>query len=144
MVKLSLFVLFELLIINLNCRDGKPLEEQTEKYTVKKEGRKQSVVIRDAKIEDVAEYTCVAENVKTKTELELKGSEEKIETVVQEVKEQIATKGQETSYRVDFKKELHRKPSVKWMFNGKEVDVSSERVSYIFMMNPTARAIMMK
>jgi len=109
-------------------KDGKPLEETSENYTVKKEGRKQSVVIKAANIEDVAEYTCVAENVKTKTELELKGSEEKIETVVQEVIEQVATKGQETSYRVEFKKELHRKPSVKWMFNGKEVDVSSERV----------------
>ena len=61
-------------------------------------------MIREAAIEDVAEFTCIAENVKTKTELELKGSEEKIETVAQEVKEQVATKGQEMSFRVDFKK----------------------------------------
>ena len=108
-------------------RDGKPLEEQPEKYVVTKQGRKQSIVIKDAKIEDVAEYTCVAENVKTKTELELKGSEEKIEAVEQEVKEQIATKGQDMTYKIDFKKELHRKPTVQWSFGGKDV-MTSERV----------------
>lgn len=77
--------------------------------------------------EDIAEYTCVAENVKTKTELELKGSEEQIEAVELEVKEQVATKGQDMTFRVDFKKELHRKPSVKLMKNGNEVE-SSERI----------------
>merc|ERR550539_884600 len=109
-------------------RDGKPVQEKSENVEVKKQGRKQSIIIKDAKIEDVAVYTCVAENVKTKTELELKGSEEKIETVTKEVKEQVVTKGQDMSYKVDFKKELHRKPNVKWMFNNKEVDTSSERI----------------
>ena len=94
---------------------------------MKKEGRKQSIIIQKADMKDVAEFTCVAENVKTKTELELKGSEEKIETV-QTDKEKVATKGQDMSFRVDFKKELHRKPSVKWMKDGKEVE-SSDRVS---------------
>ena len=107
------------------------MEEKPEKYVGKKEGRKRSIVIKEAAMEDVAEYTCVAENVKTKTELELKGSEEEIETVEQEVKEQVATKGQDMTFKVDFKKELHRKPSVKWMKNGKEVE-TSERVSIIF------------
>ena len=111
-------------------RDGKPVQEKSENVEVKKQGRKQSIIIKDAKIEDVAVYTCVAENVKTKTELELKGSEEKIETVTKEVKEQVVTKGQDMSYKVDFKKELHRKPNVKWMFKNKEVDTSSERVSW--------------
>ena len=99
-------------------RDGKPLEEKPEKVVVKKEGRKRSIVIKEATKEDIAEYTCVAENVKTKTELELKGSEEQIEAVEQEVKEQVATKGQDMTFRVDFKKELHRKPNVKLMKNG--------------------------
>merc|ERR1712226_398925 len=113
-------------------KDGKPLEEKSEKYVVKKEGRKQSIVIKEAAMEDVAEFTCIAENVKTKTELELKGSEEKIETVEQEVKEQVATKGQEMSFRVDFKKELHRKPSVKWMKDGKEVEASDRVITQTF------------
>ena len=108
-------------------RDGKPLEEKPEKVVVKKEGRKQSVVIKEAKMEDIAEYTCIAENVKTKTELELKGSEEKIEVVEQKAKEQIATKGQDMTFTIEFKKSLHRKPSVQWTFKGKEI-VTSERV----------------
>ena len=84
-------------------------------------------------MEDVAEFTCVAENVKTKTELELKGSEEKIETVEQEIKEHVATKGQDMSFRVDFKKELHRKPSVTWMKDGKEVESSDKVCKNIFL-----------
>ena len=96
--------------------------------SVKREGRKQSIVIKTAQIDDVAEYTCVAENVKTKTELELKGSEEKIEAVEEEIKEETATKGQDMTYKVEFKKELHRKPEVQWLFNDKEIK-TSERVS---------------
>lgn len=104
------------------------MEEKPEKYSVKKEGRKQSIVIKEAQMEDIAEYTCIAENVKTKTELELKGSEEKIEIVEQKIKEQIATKGQDMTFTIEFKTSLHRKPSVQWMFKGKEI-VTSERVS---------------
>ena len=106
------------------------MEEKPEKVVVKKDGRKRSIVIKEATKEDIAEYTCVAENVKTKTELELKGSEEQIEAVDLEVKEKVATKGQDMTFRVDFKNELHRKPSVKLMKNGKEIE-SSERVRIV-------------
>ena len=110
-------------------RDGKPVEENTEKYSVKREGRKQSIVIKAAQLDDVAEYTCIAENVKTKTELELKDSEENIEVIEQETKEQIVTKGQDMTFTIKFKKTLHRKPDIKWMFSGKEI-IISERVSH--------------
>ena len=109
-------------------RDGAPVA-QSEKIETKVEEDSHTLIIKEATVEDVGEYTCQAENVTTKTELEVKSEDEKVE--IEETsytKEQIGTKGQDITFSVNFKQTLGSKPSATWFFNSKEVS-SSERVS---------------
>merc|ERR1712051_992926 len=58
-------------------RDGAKVSAA--KMETKAEGDSHSLVIKNATIEDVGEYICQAENVTSKTELEVQSKEEKIE-----------------------------------------------------------------
>ena len=109
-------------------RDGSVIEA-SEKITtiVDKASRKHSIVIKGASIEDVAEYTCQAENVTSKTELEVKSQEEKIE-IEETTKEQVGIKGQDITFSVNFKQTYGSKPAAKWLFNSQEL-TESERLS---------------
>jgi hypothetical protein len=92
------------------------------------ESASRTIVIKNASIDDVGKYTCVAENVKTETELELKGAEEVIEVATEEIeKEQVAIKGQEMTFTINFRKSYLEKPAVQWLFKSKSI-VTSERV----------------
>ena len=59
----------------------------------KAEGDSHSLVIKNATIEDVGEYICQAENVTSKTELEVQSKEEKIE-VENHIMQQMGIKGE--------------------------------------------------
>ena len=111
-------------------KDGKPLEMST-KYSVQKEGTSQTMTIKNASIEDVASYTCIAENVRTRTDLELTGAEEKIEILKSSDKEQVVKKGQDMTFNIELAANQLQKPQTSWLFKGKEI-VSSERVSLPF------------
>merc|ERR1719322_1320113 len=52
---------------------GSSTVEKSEKYEISSEGTVHTLVIKNATEEDIAEYACAAENVRTTTELELKG-----------------------------------------------------------------------
>ena len=81
-------------------------------------------------MEDVAEYTCVAENVRTSTELELEGQEERIEFKSSEIKTDITIKkGEEVTFVLPFSNTMAKKPSMQWLYNGTEMK-SSERVTF--------------
>ena len=100
------------------------------------DGASRTIVIKGASIEDVGQYTCVAENVRTQTELELKGGEEKIELDMTGVeKEQVAIKGQDMKFTINFQKSYLEKPKVEWLFNSQTI-VTSERVSAITLWAP--------
>ena len=114
---------------NMICvfRDGAAVTESS-KYSFEVEGASKTIVIKAASIEDVGKYTCLAENVRTETELELKGAEETIEVVSEELqKEEVAIKGQEMTYTINFKKSYLEKPKVQWLFKSKTI-ITSERV----------------
>ena len=106
-------------------RDGSAVEASENVETVV-ENEVHKLRIKKASIIDVGQYTCQAENVTSKTELEVK-SEEKIE--IEEVtKEQIGTKGQDITFTVNFKQTYGSKPDAKWIFNNQELK-ESERIT---------------
>jgi hypothetical protein len=97
------------------------------------DGASKTIVIKNASIEDIGKYTCVAENVRTETDLELKGSAETIEVVQEElVKDQVAIKGQDMTFTINFKKTYLEKPNVQWLFKSKSL-VTSERVINLWL-----------
>ena len=99
-------------------------------YTIsQQEGTTVTLLIRNVCVEDIAEYTCVAENVRTKTHLELTAEkEEKVQVESSSPAEQVCRKGQDMNFKVNLAANQLKQPTVKWMFNGKEIK-SSERVS---------------
>ncbi len=109
-------------------RDGKAMEESA-KYTFQSDGASRTIIIKNASLEDVAEYTCIAENVRTFTELELEGEEEKVELLLSEIRTDVTVKkGEEVTFTAPFAKTMAKKPVVQWLFNGTEVK-NTERVS---------------
>ena len=113
--------------INYCFRDGKSVTESS-KYAFEEDGASKTIVIKNAAIEDIGKYTCVAENVRTETELELKGAQETIEVIKEEiVKDQVAIKGQDMTFTINFQKSYLEKPKVQWLFKSKTL-VTSERV----------------
>ena len=113
-----------------NSRDGQQIEESG-KYTFQTDGTSRTIIIKNATLEDVAEYTCIAENVRTYTELELEGEEEKVELLLSEIKTDVTVKkGEEVTFTAPFAKTMAKKPVMQWLFNGTEIK-SSERVSRI-------------
>ena len=105
-------------------RDGKEVQA-SDKIKIQSEAAQRSLVIVAASIEDVGEYTCVAENVRTTTELEVKGGEEKIELEAHD-KDQVGIKGQDVTFKVTFKQMSGSKPEAKWSYNGKELSASEK------------------
>jgi hypothetical protein len=64
---------------------------ESSKYAFEVDGASKTLIVKGASIEDLGKYTCVAENVRTETDLELKGAEEKIEVAEEELqKEQVS------------------------------------------------------
>ncbi len=92
-------------------------------------------MVRRASLEDIARYSCQAENVRAQTELELRGADEKIEvaddaeTAGDRAKD--VTKGQDVVFTVPFGKGLLKTPEAEWTFQGKRLQ-DSERVSVRF------------
>merc|ERR550532_3477806 len=81
-------------------RDGAKVSAA--KMETKAEGDSHSLVIKNATIEDVGEYICQAENVTSKTELEVQSKEEKIE-VENHIMQQMGIKGQDITHVLNFK-----------------------------------------
>ena len=112
-------------------REGTEIRK-TDKYSFETDGTHQSIIIRNATIQDVAEYTCLAESVRTVTELELEGQEEKIEFKKAEIKSEMTIKkGEDVTFTVPFG-QLSKKPSVVWMFKSSEIK-SSEKVVFLII-----------
>eukprot|EP00088_Acartia_fossae_P004370 TRINITY_DN1186_c0_g1_i1.p1 TRINITY_DN1186_c0_g1~~TRINITY_DN1186_c0_g1_i1.p1 ORF type:complete len:1240 (-),score=512.43 TRINITY_DN1186_c0_g1_i1:1313-4834(-) len=107
-------------------RDGKTITE-TEKYSFQVDGAHRTLIIKNATLEDIAEYTCVAENVKTFTELELEGQEEKLE-ISELQKDVMMKKGDEAVFNIPFAKTMAKKADMQWSFNGTVLQ-SSERMT---------------
>ena len=109
-------------------RDSKNIAEG-DKYSFQVDGAHRTLIIKNATLEDVAEYTCVAENVKTFTELELEGQDEKIEFVKSEIKTDVMVKkGDEVIFNIPFVKTMAKKADMEWSYNG-TVITSSEKVN---------------
>jgi hypothetical protein len=132
-INFSKFYLYHFLFLLL-CRDGKQIEESN-KYSFQTDGASRTIIIKNATLEDVAEYTCVAENVKTCTELELEGEEERVELLLSEIRTDVTVKkGEEVTFTAPFSKTMAKKPAVQWFFNGAEIK-TSERVSFYLFLN---------
>jgi len=117
-------------------KDGENIQESN-KYVFQTDGVSRSIIIKNATIEDVAQYMCVAENVRTFTELDLEGKEEKLEYKKSEVNTDVnATKGDDVTFTVPFTKTSAKKPSVQWFFNGSEIHTSEK-----FLMTVTKKHI---
>ena len=114
-------------------REGKQITEN-DKYSFETDGETRTIIIKNATLEDVAEYTCVAENVKSTTELELEGQEEKIEFVMTEIKtETTIKKGEEMIFTLPFSKTMAKKPNMQWFYNGTEIKTSEKvKKRYVF------------
>ncbi len=87
-------------------------------------------MLRSASLEDIASYSCQAENVRMQTDLELRGADVKIEVGDEADGERSrdAEKGQEVTFTVPFGKELVKKPEAEWSFQGKRLE-ESDRVT---------------
>merc|ERR1719449_12459 len=108
-------------------KEGKEVK-QGPKYQFETDGTTRTIVIKQASIEDVAEYTCVAETVRTSTELELEGQEQKIEFIQREMMtEQTIKKGDDVTFTVPFANTMAKKPTVQWLYNSTELK-SSEKI----------------
>jgi len=109
------------------AKDGKAIS-QGNKYSFEVDGAHRTLIIKNASLEDVAEYTCIAENVKTFTELELQGQEEKIEYNKSQLKTDVVVKkGDEIVLNIPFARTMAKKPDMEWYFNGSQIK-SSERM----------------
>ena len=112
-------------------KDGQEVKE-CDKYSFATEGTSKTIIIKNASIEDVAEYTCVAETVKTITELELDDKEETIEFAQNEMKQEMTMKkGEDVVFTVPFKSTLAKKPTVIWMFKSTEIKTSEKIITSI-------------
>ena len=104
---------------------------QSDKYRFASKGESRTITIKTASLEDVAEYTCVAENVCTTTELELEGEEERIELILAKTKTEVTIKkGEEVNFSLPFAKTMAKKPNMQWFYNGAEIK-TSEKVKKI-------------
>jgi len=109
-------------------KDGQEVKESN-KYTFETEGTTKTIIIKNATIEDVAEYTCMAETIRTVTELELDDKEETIEFAQNEMKSEMTIKkGEDVVFTVPFKSTLAKKPTVTWMFKGSTEIKTSEKI----------------
>merc|ERR1711976_1005651 len=79
------------------------------------------MIIRNATMEDVGEYSCFVENVKCSTEVELEGEEQKLVIFRDQIQATIvAQRGQDVNCSIPFEPCL-MKPEVQWSFNGSEI-----------------------
>jgi len=112
-------------------KEGKEIKEGP-KYQFETDGTTRTIVIKQASIEDVAEYTCVAETVRTSTELELEGQEQKIEFIQREMMtEQTIKKGDDVTFTVPFANTMAKKPTVQWLYNSRELKTSEKIITTI-------------
>jgi len=112
-------------------KDGKEVKKDN-KYVFESDGTSRTIIIKNASIKDVAEYTCVAETVRTVTELELEGQEEKIEFKQSEMKKEMTIKkGDDVTFTVPFKTTMAKKPSVMWMYKSSEIKTSEKIITTI-------------
>ncbi len=115
----------------MNFRNGETIKSSS-KYSLESSGASHALVIKSASLEDIAAYSCQAENVRMQTELELKGADEKIE--VDDSEEAAsqrcvdATKGQDVTFTVPFGKSVLKKPDAEWLFQGQKLK-DNDRVS---------------
>ena len=108
-------------------KEGKEIKE-SDKYQFECDGTIRTIIIKQASIEDVAEYTCVADTVRTSTELELEGQEQTIEFSKTEKSEteQTIKKGDDVTFTVPFAGVLAQKPTVQWMYKSTEIKTSEK------------------
>ena len=89
-------------------------------------------MIKSASVDDIAAYSCAAENVRMQTELELRGGDEKIEvgedSVPEDMRRQDVTKGADVTFTVPFGKSVLKKPDAQWTFGGKRLE-NTDRIS---------------
>ena len=112
-------------------KDGQEVQE-SDKYTFETDGTTKTIIIKNAAIEDVAEYTCVAETIKTFTELELDDKEETIEFAQSEMKSEMTIKkGEDVVFTVPFKSTLAKKPTATWFFKSSELKTSEKIITTI-------------
>jgi len=112
-------------------KEGKEVT-QSDKYQFQSDGTSRTIVIKNATIEDVAEFTCVAESVRTVTELELEGQEQKIEFKQKEVKTDLTIKkGEDVTFTIPFDNDMAMKPNVHWMFKSTEIKTSEKIITTI-------------
>ncbi len=91
-------------------------------------GKEHTLLILNATEEDIGSYMCMAENVMTATELELKGGDVKLEIAEESIhREEIVTKGQDVTLTIPLVKGALQKPKVQVMFQG-QVIKESEKV----------------
>lgn len=122
-IEYSLYTCFFLFVFD---RNGKVISASS-KYRIEVSSSTHTLVIKNGAMDDIAQYTCVAENVKTQTELELKGADEKLEIDESKLeREVIVTKGQDVTFTVPLVKSSLQKPNVEWKFQGQEIRKSEK------------------
>jgi len=108
------------------------IEGSSSKYQIEKSGTTVTMIIKNVNVQDIAEYTCVAENVRTRTELELSAEKEE-EVIVDNSSpaEQVCRKGQDMTFSVNLKSNQLQKPTVQWIFNGQQIKTSERIVTSV-------------
>ena len=117
-----------------SSRNGSALTKSS-KYHFESAGCSYTLIIKNASMEDIAQYTCVAENVQTQTDLELTGGDEPI-VLAEAVESQVdVIKGQEICLTTTFTKESLQTPKVQWFFQGQLIQEKSEKVNIILFVS---------
>lgn len=105
---------------------------QSQKYAFESAGCEYTLIIRNATKEDIAQYTCIAENVTTQTDLELQGGDEPLEFATDFERTVNVTKGQEVTLTARLARTALQTPQSQWFFQGRSIQ-TSEKVSAVFV-----------
>ncbi|XP_070570382.1 muscle M-line assembly protein unc-89-like [Ptychodera flava] len=106
-------------------KDGKVIEPDDDRFVVKVEGRRRSLIVKDTTIHDEAEYTCQLGDLQTAAELlveELKPVKAKV-TIVEGLEDQSATAEQDVVFECEVSDET---AEAKWFKDGVEIKPSDK------------------
>eukprot|EP00095_Tigriopus_kingsejongensis_P003097 snap_masked-scaffold1025_size69488-processed-gene-0.4 protein:Tk03097 transcript:snap_masked-scaffold1025_size69488-processed-gene-0.4-mRNA-1 annotation:"hypothetical protein D910_05908" len=106
-------------------KNGQDLTK-SQKYAFEEAGCTYTLVIRNATREDIAQYTCIAENVTTQTDLELQGGDEALEFANDLERTVDVTKGQDVTLTARLAKTALQTPNAQWFFQSTKIETNEK------------------